>query len=179
MGFERILAKSFLYIFPGFIKLILITKSSKLSKKTLTLIITTLPEKNILKTAKIKNIEGLSDTEITLEINNGAKFAMFQYCISVLFMTFKRGSDIYFIKDYESTFKHSIGFGLITLFLAGGEYPGAPFIVLVPCIQILTGKRYYSGSFKFVEFRDNNALTNSDSCLASFYRVGRFNIGAS
>jgi hypothetical protein len=65
--------------------------------------------------AEIKNIEGLSTDDINKELSNGAKFVVFQYCFSVILMTFKRGSDIYFIKAGESTVKHSIGFTLITL----------------------------------------------------------------
>lgn len=76
--------------------------------------------------AGIKNIEGLSVDEINRELNNGAKFVVFQYCISIVIMTFKRGSNVYFIRQGESTINFSLGFTLITLFLGWWGIPWGP-----------------------------------------------------
>ncbi len=38
--------------------------------------------------ANIKNIQGLSGSDIERELSNGAKFVVFQYCISIVVMTF-------------------------------------------------------------------------------------------
>jgi hypothetical protein len=65
--------------------------------------------------SKIKNWEGLSTEEINEELGKGAKFVMFQYCFSIIFMSFQRSSDIYFIRAGESTAKHSIGYTILTL----------------------------------------------------------------
>jgi hypothetical protein len=76
--------------------------------------------------AQIKNMEGLSNEEINHELRNGAKFVIFQYCISVLVMTFKRNSDIYFIRAGESTVKHSIGYTLLTFVMGWWGIPWGP-----------------------------------------------------
>ena len=76
--------------------------------------------------AEIKNIEGLSVDELNRELSNGAKFVVFQYCFSILIMTFKQGTDVYFIKAGESTAKHSIGFTLITLLFGWWGIPWGP-----------------------------------------------------
>ncbi len=76
--------------------------------------------------AEIKNIDGLTIDDINRELSNGAKFVIFQYCFSILVMTFKRGSDIYFIKAGETTLKHSIGFSLITLIFGWWGIPWGP-----------------------------------------------------
>ena len=55
--------------------------------------------------AQIKNIEGLTVDEINRELSNGAKFVVFEYCISIVVMTFKRGGNIHFIKAGQSTVK--------------------------------------------------------------------------
>jgi len=54
---------------------------------------------------EIKNIEGLTFNDLHRELERGAKFVMFSYCISILVMTFKRGSSIYFVKANESKVK--------------------------------------------------------------------------
>ena len=88
---------------------------------------------------KIKNIKGLSVDDINRELSNGAKFVVFQYCFSIIVMTFKRGSDIYFIKAKESTVKHSIGFTLITLLFGWWGIPWGPIYSIGVLYSNLTG----------------------------------------
>ncbi len=89
--------------------------------------------------AQIKNIEGLSTDDINRELRNGAKFVVFQYCFSIIVMTFKRGSDIYFIKAGESTIKHSIGFTLITLLFGWWGIPWGPIYTIGALFSNLSG----------------------------------------
>ena len=76
--------------------------------------------------AVIKNIEGLTVDDLNRELSNGAKFVIFRYCISVVILTFKRSSDIYFIKAGESTVKHSLPFTLLTLITGWWGIPWGP-----------------------------------------------------
>ena len=89
--------------------------------------------------AAIKNMEGMTDYEINYELNNGAKFVVFEYCISILVMTFKRGSDVYFIKSGESTTKHSIGFTLLSLILGWWGFPWGPIYTIGAVFTNLSG----------------------------------------
>ena len=81
--------------------------------------------------SQIKNLEGLTTDQINIELTNGAKFVIFQYCFSIIIMTFKRSSDIYFIKAHESTAKYSVGDTLIALLFGWWEFRGDLFIRLV------------------------------------------------
>jgi hypothetical protein len=72
---------------------------------------------------KIKNIENLTDQEISWELQNGAKFVYFQYTISILVMTFKRPSDIYFLRANESHWGKSMPFTLLSLVLGWWGFP--------------------------------------------------------
>ena len=76
--------------------------------------------------AEIKNIDGLSVDDINRELSRGAKFVVFRYCFSIIILSFKRGSDIYFIKPGDSTVKHSIGFTLFTLIFGWWGLPWGP-----------------------------------------------------
>ena len=51
---------------------------------------------------KIRGIEGMKGGELEFEIQRGGKFVLFQYCISVIVLTFRRPSDIYFLRQGES-----------------------------------------------------------------------------
>lgn len=63
----------------------------------------------------IKNLGNLSVQEINYELQNGGKFVIFQYSISVLVMTFKRPSGVYFLRAGESHWGKSLPFTIISL----------------------------------------------------------------
>ena len=52
---------------------------------------------------QIKNIEGLPVAEIKRLVNQGGKFVIFPYTISILVMTFQRNSSIYLIRPEENS----------------------------------------------------------------------------
>jgi len=89
--------------------------------------------------AKIVGIEGMSKEELDNEIRNGGKFVYFQYCISVVVMTFKRPSDIHFIRAGEGTAGKSVGFTLLTLLLGWWGIPWGPIYSISSVFTNLTG----------------------------------------
>jgi hypothetical protein len=89
--------------------------------------------------AAIKNTEGKSDAEINQALNEGAKFVVFEYCISILIMTFKRSSDIYFVKAGESTLAQSLPFTLLTFFLGWWGIPWGPIYTIGSLYTNLSG----------------------------------------
>lgn len=64
---------------------------------------------------KIKGIEGMTVADVQDEINRGGKFVLFTYCFSIIVMSFKRPSSIYFIKSGESAFVKGLPFTGISL----------------------------------------------------------------
>jgi hypothetical protein len=67
---------------------------------------------------KIKNLDGLTMSELQTEVNSGAKFVIYTYAVSIIFMTFKRPSNIYFIRSTENAVGRGLGFSFIS-FIAG------------------------------------------------------------
>ena len=57
---------------------------------------------------KIIGIENLSASELNVELQRGGKFVVYQYCVSIIVMTFRRSSDICFIKPGESAVMRSM-----------------------------------------------------------------------
>ena len=49
----------------------------------------------------INNVEGLSTSQIRDLVNQGGKFVIYTYCISLVVVTLKRSSGIYFIKYHR------------------------------------------------------------------------------
>jgi hypothetical protein len=73
---------------------------------------------------KILGTETMSTDEVNFELQRGARFVIYEYCISLLIITFKRSSDIYFIRMGESRIGKGLGFW------DGGVFPGVPSIQL-------------------------------------------------
>lgn len=75
---------------------------------------------------KIRGIADLTVDQLNFELQRGGKFVLFQYCVSALVVTFKRPSDIYFIRAGESSFSKSIGFTLLALVAGWWGIPWGP-----------------------------------------------------
>lgn len=79
---------------------------------------------------EIVGIDGLTDQQVRREVANGAKFVVFLYTVSVLVMTFKRSSDIYFVRPGESPLGPRLGFSLLTLLAGWWGIPWGPIYSL-------------------------------------------------
>lgn len=81
--------------------------------------------------AKIIGMEGIqSGAQLQQEIASGAKFVVYQYCISVLVMTFRRPSGIYFVRAEESRVMKGLGFTLLSLLLGWWGIPWGPIFTI-------------------------------------------------
>src|SRR5215211_8038250 len=76
---------------------------------------------------KIVGLEDIkSGGELQQEIQQGGKFVMYQYCISLLVITFKRSSKIYFIRHEENAVVKGLPFTLLSLVLGWWGIPWGP-----------------------------------------------------
>ncbi len=89
----------------------------------------------------IKGLENLSDAQIRHELNNGARFVVFEYVISIILMTFKRGSEIHFVKSGDSTLTKASPYVLITLLLGWWGFPWGPIYSIGSIVTNLGGGR--------------------------------------
>jgi hypothetical protein len=58
---------------------------------------------------------GMSSDELAFEIQRGGRFVVYQYCISLLVVTFRRNSPVKFIRAGESATTKGLPFTLLTL----------------------------------------------------------------
>jgi hypothetical protein len=76
--------------------------------------------------ATIKNLEGLTTDQINRELAHGAKFVIYQFTISVIVMTFRRSSDVYFVRAGESGLLKGLPFTLLTFVFGWWGIPWGP-----------------------------------------------------
>jgi len=88
---------------------------------------------------KIHNIKDLTQAELVRELDKGGKFVVYQYCISIIIMTFKRSGDIHFLRAGESSLKFNIAPTLVSLLLGWWGFPWGPVYPVQTIYQNLTG----------------------------------------
>lgn len=88
---------------------------------------------------KIRNIEGLSTDQINRELAQGAKFVIYQYTISIIVLTFRRSSDIYFIRAGESGMVKGLPFTGIAFLLGWWGIPWGPIYTIWSLYNNLKG----------------------------------------
>lgn len=88
---------------------------------------------------EIIGLEGMTNEHVNYELQRGAKFVIFEYCISIIIMTFKRPSSIYFIRAEESAASKALGFSLISLLLGWWGIPWGPIYTISTIFNNLSG----------------------------------------
>src|SRR5258708_36554377 len=88
---------------------------------------------------KIVGIDGLSVEQVQLEVQHGAKFVFFQYCVSILVVTFKRASNIYFIRPDQSAIGKGMPFTLLSLVAGWWGIPWGPIYTIGAFVTNLGG----------------------------------------
>ena len=81
--------------------------------------------------AKIIGMEDIkSGGQLQQEIQQGGKFVVYQYCVSILVITFKRTSNIYFISHEQNAIVNGLPFTLLSLILGWWGIPWGPIYTI-------------------------------------------------
>jgi hypothetical protein len=79
---------------------------------------------------KIVGIEGLTNEQVHREVVGGGKFVLYQYCISILVITFKRSSNIYFIRAGQPAVVQGLPFSLLSFVVGWWGVPWGPIYTI-------------------------------------------------
>ncbi|MBT8327678.1 MAG: hypothetical protein KJP21_08135 [Bacteroidia bacterium] len=90
---------------------------------------------------EINGIEGLSEEQIVEEVREGAKFVFFTYTVSIIVMTFKRPTDVYFVRAGHSAVIKGLPQTILTLFLGWWGIPWGPIYTIGTLYRNLRGGR--------------------------------------
>ena len=71
----------------------------------------------------IKNIDGLSATDLQQQVKEGGRFVYFAYTLSLIVVTFRDVSDVYLIRSAESTVKKGFLFTAVSFFFGWWGIP--------------------------------------------------------
>lgn len=75
---------------------------------------------------KIMGTKGLSAEQINDELQRGGRIVVYRYCVSIVFMTFRRSSGPIFIRAGQSAFLRGLVYTLISLIFGWWGIPWGP-----------------------------------------------------
>ncbi len=87
----------------------------------------------------IKNIDGMTVSQLQDEVNKGGKFVIYQYCVSIVLMTFKRPSDIYFIRSDENALTKGLLFSGVSFLFGWWGIPWGPIYTIGSLVNNFKG----------------------------------------
>jgi hypothetical protein len=87
----------------------------------------------------IKGINGMTTPQIQDEVSNGGKFVQFPFCISLVVVSFRYSSAIYFIKNEGSSFRKGLPFIIISFLLGWWGIPWGPVYTVSSLFTVLKG----------------------------------------
>jgi hypothetical protein len=87
----------------------------------------------------IKGIENMDNRSIESELQQGGKFVIYTYCFSLIVMTFRRSSNIYFIKHNENAVKKGLKYTLLSAVLGWWGIPWGPIYTIGALVTNLKG----------------------------------------
>ncbi len=87
----------------------------------------------------IRGIKGMTPEQLRFEVQRGARFVLFQYCISALVVTFRRPSDVYLVRADENAAVKGLPFTLLTLLLGWWGIPWGPIWTVQSLVTNLRG----------------------------------------
>lgn len=90
---------------------------------------------------QIHGLDGLTSAQIQSELERGGRFVVFQYCISIILMTFRRGSDVFFIRPGEGTLRHSARYSLLSFVVGWWGIPWGPIYTVGALVTNAKGGR--------------------------------------
>lgn len=88
---------------------------------------------------KIHGAEGMTSIVIHDQTHRGARFVVFEVCISFLFITIRKQSDIYFIKSDQHAFFYGLPYSFLTLLLGWWGLPWGPLRTVESLITNFAG----------------------------------------
>ena len=88
---------------------------------------------------QIKGAEDLAVSDFRHELQNGGRLVMYQYCISILIMTFKRSSKVFLVKNGGSTMKNGLLYTLISFIFGWWGFPWGPIYTVTSLITNFRG----------------------------------------
>jgi hypothetical protein len=90
---------------------------------------------------RIHGIDGLTPAELAQELAAGGRFVFFEYCISLIALTLRRPSDVYFLRSSEYGLPRGLPYTVISLLFGWWGIPWGLIYTPLALFTNLSGGR--------------------------------------
>lgn len=87
----------------------------------------------------LRGVEGLTPEMIRAEIRRGGRFIRFEYCVSIILVTFWHQSDAYLLRHGERSLRLAAPYILLTFFLGWWGIPWGPVRTVIALVRDFRG----------------------------------------
>jgi hypothetical protein len=84
---------------------------------------------------RIRGLEGLSQTELERELAAGGRLVFYEYCISLIVISLRRPSDVYFLRAGNRGLARGLPYTLVSLLLG---WWGVPWGLIYTPLTVVT-----------------------------------------
>jgi hypothetical protein len=88
---------------------------------------------------RIHGIEGRKLLDVERDLQAGGRFVFFEYCISLIVVSLRRPSDVYFLRAGKWGWRHSLPYCLISLALGWWGFPWGLIYTPLTLVTNLSG----------------------------------------
>lgn len=96
---------------------------------------------------KINGIDGMSTDQLRFEIQRGAKLVCYSYCVSLVVITFRRSSDVYYIPAGESAVSKGLPWTLLSVVAGWWGIPWGPIFTIQSLVTNFKGGKDITADF--------------------------------
>lgn len=89
---------------------------------------------------KLKELSRMSIAELNHHLSEGARFVRYTYVISIVVLTFKRESDIFFVRKNDSAIAEGWPYSLLSFFLGWWGIPFGPIYTIIALVTNFKGR---------------------------------------
>ena len=89
----------------------------------------------------VRGADGLSAADLRELVRRGAKCVRFEYCVSVVFATFRCESAVYFTDSWQERYLRGLPFSVLSLLLGPWGVPWGPVVTAQSVWANLSGGR--------------------------------------
>ena len=93
----------------------------------------------------IIGLENMSGERLQYELQRGGRFVFFYYTFSILIMTFRRGSSIYFVPAGQGVAGKALMYSLLTFLVGWWGFPWGPIYTIQSIFVNLSGGKDVTG----------------------------------
>jgi hypothetical protein len=84
---------------------------------------------------RLRGLEGLNEEEVEAELAAGGRLVYYEYCISLIFLTLRRPTEIFFLRPGELGLVRGLPYSLVSLLLG---WWGIPWGIIYTPLTLIT-----------------------------------------